>query len=112
MRPDDIFVEKTRYSAFIQGASELDRELRRRGIDTVVVVGTVTNICSEATARDAMMLNYRTVLVSDANAALSDDEHNMSLANVLTTFGDVLSTNEVIAALVADVEIGHAVNPL
>jgi ureidoacrylate peracid hydrolase len=101
VRPNDIYVEKTRYSVFIQGASELDRELHRRRIDTVVVVGTLTNVCCESTARDAMMLNYRTIMVSDANAALSDEEHNMSLANVLTTFGDVLSTDEVIAALSA-----------
>jgi len=99
VRPHDLMIEKTRYSVFIQGASELGDELKRRGIDTVVVVGTLTNVCCESTARDAMMLNYRTILVSDANAALSDEEHNMSLANVLTTFGDVQSTDEVIAAL-------------
>lgn len=101
VQPADLKVEKTRYSAFIQGASELDRELRRRGIDTVVVVGTLTNVCCESTARDAMMLNYKTILVSDANAALSDEEHNATLANMLVTFGDVLSTDEVIAALAA-----------
>jgi ureidoacrylate peracid hydrolase len=99
VRPDDLTIEKTRYSVFIQGASELDDELKRRGVNTVVVVGTLTNVCCESTARDAMMLNYRTILVSDANAALSDEEHNMTLANVLTTFGDVLSTDEAIAAL-------------
>jgi len=99
VRPEDLRVEKTRYSAFIQGASSLDGELRRRGVDTIVVVGTLTNVCCEATVRDAMMLNYRAVLVSDANAALSDDEHNMALANTLSTFGDVLSSDEVIAAL-------------
>lgn len=99
VRSEDLRVEKNRYSAFIQGASDLDGELRRRGIDSVVVVGTLTNVCCEATVRDAMMLNYRAVLVSDASAALSDEEHNMALANVLTTFGDVLSTDEVIAAL-------------
>ena len=102
VQPGDLRVEKTRYSAFIQGASTLDDELRRRDVDTLVIVGTLTNVCCEATARDAMMLNYRVILVSDANAALSDEEHNMSLANVLTTFGDVLSTDEVITALVAD----------
>jgi ureidoacrylate peracid hydrolase len=104
VRPGDLTVEKTRYSVFIQGASELDQALKRRGIDTVVVVGTLTNVCCESTARDAMMLNYRTVLVSDANAALSDEEHNMSLANMLTTFGDVLSTDEVLAALAAGMQ--------
>jgi ureidoacrylate peracid hydrolase len=99
VRSEDLRVEKTRYSAFIQGSSPLDGELRRRGVDTLVVVGTLTNVCCEATVRDAMMLNYRAVLVSDANAALSDEEHNMALANTLTTFGDVFTTDEVIAAL-------------
>ena len=97
----DLIVVKNRYSAFIQGASDLDRTLRRRGIDTVVVVGTLTNVCCESTARDAMMLNYKTILVSDANATLTDEEHNAALANVLVTFGDVLSTDEVIAGLAA-----------
>jgi isochorismate hydrolase len=47
------------------------------------------------------MLNYKTLLVSDANATLTDEEHNAALANVLVTFGDVLSTHEVLAALAA-----------
>ena len=48
-----------------------------------------------------MMLNYKTILVSDANATLTDEEHNAALANVLVTFGDVLSTDETIAGLAA-----------
>jgi ureidoacrylate peracid hydrolase len=99
VQPNDVMAEKTRYSAFIQGASDLDRKLRQRGIDTVVVVGTLTNVCCESTARDAMMLNYKAILVSDANATLTDEEHNAALANVLVTFGDVLSTDETIAGL-------------
>jgi ureidoacrylate peracid hydrolase len=101
VQPNDVMAEKTRYSAFIQGASDLDRRLRQRGIDTLVVVGTLTNVCCESTARDAMMLNYKTILVSDANATLTDEEHNAALANVLVTFGDVLSTDETIASLAA-----------
>ncbi len=101
VQPNDVMAEKTRYSAFIQGASDLDRKLRQRGIDTLVVVGTLTNVCCESTARDAMMLNYKTILVSDANATLTDEEHNAALANVLVTFGDVLSTDETIAGLAA-----------
>ena len=92
-------VEKNRFSAFIQGSSDLDRLLKARGIDTVIVTGTVTNTCCESTARDAMMLNYKTVMVSDANAATTDDEHNATLANILRIFGDVMSTDEVIALL-------------
>ena len=99
VRDGDLVVEKTRYSAFIQGSSDLDGLLRARGIDTVVVVGTLTNVCSESTARDAMMLNYKTVLVSDANATLSDEDHNASLAAVIQTFGEVITTDEVLAKL-------------
>lgn len=99
VQPDDLKVEKTRFSAFIQGSSDLDALLRARGIDTVIVTGTVTNTCCESTARDAMMLNYKTVMVSDANAAATDEEHNATLANILRIFGDVMSTEEVIARL-------------
>jgi ureidoacrylate peracid hydrolase len=101
IRPADLKVEKNRFSAFIQGSSDLDRLLKARGIDTVIVTGTVTNTCCESTARDAMMLNYKTVMVSDANAAATDDEHNATLANMLRIFGDVLATDEVIARLTA-----------
>jgi ureidoacrylate peracid hydrolase len=111
VQPQDLRIGKTRYSGFIQGASTLDGELRHRGIDTIVVAGTLTNVCCEATVRDAMMLNYRAILVSDANAALSDDEHTMALANTLTTFGDVLSTDEVIGALARDPTTSPARDP-
>ena len=100
VEPQDLKIEKSRFSAFIQGSSDLDKLLKARGIDTVLVTGTVTNTCCESTARDAMMLNYKTVMVSDANAAVSDDEHNATLANMLRIFGDVMSTDEVVARLV------------
>jgi ureidoacrylate peracid hydrolase len=99
VRPDDLTVEKSRFSAFIQGSSDLDRILRARGIDTVIITGTVTNTCCESSARDAMMLNYKVVFVSDANAAITDDEHNATLANMIRIFGDVRSTDEVVAML-------------
>jgi len=99
--PSDLIVEKTRFSAFIQGSSELDGMLRRLGVDTVIIVGTVTNTCCESSARDAMMLNYKTIVVSDANAAHSDDEHNATLTNILRIFGDVRSTDELVALLLA-----------
>ena len=100
VKPQDLKVEKNRFSAFIQGSSDLDKLLKERGIDTVLVTGTVTNTCCESTARDAMMLNYKTVMISDANAAATDAEHNATLANILRIFGDVMSTDEVIARLV------------
>ena len=101
VRPEDAIVVKRRFSAFIQGSSDIDRHLRNAGIDTVIIVGTLTNICCESSARDAMMLNYRLVFVADANAALSDAEHNATLTSMLRVFGDVPTTNETIALLSA-----------
>ncbi len=98
---DDIKVEKRRFSAFIQGSSDLHAILDQRGIDTVIVTGTLTNVCSLTTALDAMMLNYKVVMVSDANATLSDDAHNAALAIVCELFGDVRTTDEVVALLEA-----------
>ncbi|HLY58460.1 MAG TPA: isochorismatase family cysteine hydrolase [Stellaceae bacterium] len=99
LHAQDLVVEKRRFSAFIQGSSELDAILRERGIDTAVIVGTLTNVCCESTARDAMMLNYRIVFVSDANAALTDAEHNATLTTIVRVFGDVALTDDVIGRL-------------
>jgi ureidoacrylate peracid hydrolase len=97
--PADLVVDKARYSAFIQGSSTLDRQLRARGIDTVLITGTVTNVCCESTARDAMMLNFKTIMVSDGNAAHNDQEHANSLVAFFLNFGDVQTTDEVIGHL-------------
>jgi ureidoacrylate peracid hydrolase len=99
IRSADLIVTKLRYSAFIQGSSDLAARLRERGIDTVVIAGCVTNVCCESSARDAMMLNFKTVMVSDGNAAANDQEHANSLIAFYLNFGDVLTTDEVIAAL-------------
>jgi ureidoacrylate peracid hydrolase len=96
--PADPRVKKITYSAFI-GSSELDALLRRRGIETVLIAGTVTNVCCESTARDAMMLDYRVIMVSDANAALTDEEHAATLNSFLVAFGDVLTGDDVIQRL-------------
>lgn len=97
----DLHLVKNRFSAFIQGSSTLDAELKARGIDTVVIAGTLTNRCCESTARDAMMIGYKVVLVEDANAALTDEEHVAALINVAWTFGDVRPTADVLEMLAA-----------
>lgn len=95
----DLRVRKNRYSAFFPGACELPQRLRERSIDTVLIAGTMTNVCCEASARDAMMDGFKTVVVSDANAARSDAEHIASLATILQFFGDVRTTNETIGLI-------------
>lgn len=97
--PQDLTIIKNRYSALIAGSSGLERELRERGIDTVLIAGTKTNVCCEATARDAMMLDFKVAMVSDCCAALSDHEHQASLETIIQQFGDVFMTEEIFARL-------------
>ena len=97
--PSDQTVLKNRYSALISGSSPLERMLRGMGIDTILVAGTKTNICCESTARDAMMLDFKVVLLSDCTAALSDDEQRATLENVIQQFGDVVTSAEALHLL-------------
>jgi ureidoacrylate peracid hydrolase len=99
VQPGDQHVVKRRFSALIQGSSDLDARLREAGIDTLIIVGTATNVCCESTARDAFMLNYRTIVVSDANATASDEAHNASLNALFNRFADVFTTHEVTVLL-------------
>ena len=97
--PGEPIIEKSKFSALVQGSSGLDAYLRERGIDTLIITGCLTDVCSEATSRDAMMLNYRVILVTDANAADTDADHNAALCAVYTTFGDIMATDMVVGLL-------------
>ena len=99
VRPEDEIVRKYRYSAFLPGTTDLPERLRARGFDSMLITGTVTNVCCESSARDANMTNFRTVMVSDGNAALSQVEHEASLTAFYNTFGDVMDTDMIIAGL-------------
>lgn len=99
--PDDVISPKDRFSAFLPSASNLSAELRERGVDTVIIAGTLTNVCCESSARDAAMQNYKVVMVSDANACRSDAEHTATLSAIIQFFGDVRTTGEVLEMLSA-----------
>ena len=99
IQPEDEITIKRRFSALIQGSSDLGERLTKAGIDTLIITGTATNVCCESTARDAFMLNYRTLMVSDANATSSDEAHNASLNALFNRFSDVFTTDEVVALL-------------
>jgi ureidoacrylate peracid hydrolase len=96
---DDLHVVKNRYSALVPGSSQLERVLRSRGLRNLLITGTKTNVCCEATGRDAMMMDFRVVMVSDCLAALSDEEHQASLETFIQQFGDVMNSEEVLAVL-------------
>jgi ureidoacrylate peracid hydrolase len=88
----DLIVDKHRFSAFLPNSSDLDAILRQRGIDTLIITGTVTNVCCESTARDANMLGYKVVFVTDATAAFTDEEHNAALLSMAAVFAEVRDT--------------------
>jgi ureidoacrylate peracid hydrolase len=93
----DLRIAKNRYSALIGKSSNLEKTLRERGIDTLLIAGTKTNVCCECTARDAMMLDFKVVMLSDCTAALSDDEQRATLENMIQQFGDVRTADEALS---------------
>ncbi|MBB4965158.1 isochorismatase family cysteine hydrolase [Saccharothrix violaceirubra] len=93
----DLLVEKGAASAFFPGRCDLPQRLAERNIDTVVITGTLTNVCCESSARDASTLGLRVIMVADANAARRDQDHNATLHTVYRTFGDVRTTDDVVA---------------
>ncbi|MBX6319024.1 isochorismatase family cysteine hydrolase [Pigmentiphaga sp.] len=95
----DLKVTKRTYSALIHGSSPLESELRGRGIDTVLIGGTVTDVCCESTGRDAMMLNFKTIMLADALAAKQQSAHIAALSGFIENFGDVMLVEEMAARL-------------
>jgi ureidoacrylate peracid hydrolase len=97
--PEDIRVNKRRFGAFVPGSSDLHAVLQARNIDTLIITGTATNVCCESTARDAMMMNYKVIFVSDGTATFNDEEHNAALGIILAMFADVMTADEVVVRL-------------
>jgi ureidoacrylate peracid hydrolase len=95
----DLKVKKYRFGAFVEGASGLHGILQARGVDTLIITGTATNVCCESTARDAMMMNYKVIFVADGCATFTDAEHNATLANMRAIFADVRMASEVVGLL-------------
>ena len=99
-RREDVYVKKATYSAMIRDSSSLEDEMRSRGIESLLIAGTTTNVCCESTARDAMLLDYRVVVLSDATAATTLEEHVASLNNLALFFADVMTVDEAAERLI------------
>ena len=95
--PGDVVITKRQWGAFY--GTELDLQLRRRGIDTILLAGISTNVGVESTARDAYERGYEQVFVEDAMAARSPDEHAHTVRTVFPRIGRVRSTAQVLAAI-------------
>jgi ureidoacrylate peracid hydrolase len=95
-RPDDHYVIKRRYSGFF--GTDLDMTLKDLEVDSVVVMGVVTNICVRSTVHDAFFLGYRVFVPEDCVAAPSVREQHSSLFDIATSFGWVSDSAEVARA--------------
>ena len=93
----DIVITKRQWGAFY--GTELDLQLRRRKIDTIVLCGVSTNMGVETTARDAHQYGYNQVFATDAMAAHSKDEHETSTKYVFPKIGLLRTANEIISAM-------------
>jgi len=97
----DLVVLKSRFGAFVPGSSDLHARLQERGIDTLIISGTLSQVCCEATARDAMMMNYKVFFIADASATLTDAEQGGTLSAMAHTFCDVRDTQSVVGLIAA-----------
>jgi nicotinamidase-related amidase len=95
--PGDLVITKRQWGAF--HGTELDLQLRRRGVTTIVLGGISTNIGVESTARGAYERGYAQVFVEDATACASADAHRYVMSTIFPRLGRVRSTAQVLAAL-------------
>ncbi|AUX93774.1 hydrolase [Mixta gaviniae] len=97
VEPGDLQVVKHQWGAFY--GTDLELQLRRRGIDTVVLGGISTNIGVESTARNAWELGFNLVIAEDICSAGSEAQHNSSLEWIFPRIAKVRRAEEIIAAL-------------
>jgi len=93
----EVVIIKRQWGAF--HGTELDLQLRRRGISTIVLGGIATNFGVESTAREAWQHNYSVVVVEDASTSIDPDMHRFSIQKILPRVARVRSTAEVLTAL-------------
>lgn len=95
--PGDLCVVKRQWGAFY--GTDLDLQLRRRGITTLILCGIATNLGVDTTARNASERGYAQIFASDALSALSAAEHEYSISTILPRLGYVRTTQEIISAI-------------
>ncbi|MGA7925119.1 MAG: isochorismatase family cysteine hydrolase [Candidatus Sulfotelmatobacter sp.] len=96
-RPDESLVRGQAANGFDR--TVLDTILRLAGVDTLVLVGIATDVAVESTARAASDLQYRTIVVSDACTADTDEAHAHALDAIQKWFGETRTADEVLSAL-------------
>lgn len=93
----DVIITKRQWGAF--HGTELDLQLRRRGIDTILLGGVATNFGVESTAREGWQHNYAVVVAEDASTSIGEQLHRFSVETILPRVSRVRSTAEILTAL-------------
>ena len=101
LHKDDIILRKNRYSAFIE--TDLDKILKEKKIDTLVITGIMTHLCCETTARDAFMRDYDVYFIIDATATETESLHISSLRTLTDGFTIPMKTSEILKEFNLDV---------
>ena len=96
-REGDVIITKRQWGAFY--GTDLDLQLRRRGIRTIVLGGIATNMGVESTARDAFERGYELIFVEDAMSSMTTEWHTFSVTQIFPRIGRVRSTEDLLAAL-------------
>jgi len=94
---DDVVIKKRRFDAFI--GTKLELMLKSKGIENVIIAGTMTNVCCESTARTAMMKDFNVLFCSDLTFTSDPDAHNNTLKNISTHFGKVMKSEDILRFL-------------
>jgi nicotinamidase-related amidase len=94
IQPNDLQITKHQWGAFY--GTELDLQLRRRGIDTIILCGIATNFGVESTARNAYELGYNQIFVEDAMSARSKEEHTYPFKYIFPRLGLIRKTEELL----------------
>ena len=93
----EVVIDKERYDAFFK--TELRKVLKSEKVDTVIITGTMTEICCESTARTAMSYDYDVVFCSDLTFTCDKDAHENTLKVIKNHFGKVKSSKEILGLL-------------
>lgn len=93
----DIVIDKPRYDAFFN--TRLDEVLKSKGIDTLIITGTMTNICCESTARSGMYRDYKIIFCSDLTYCSKEEVQKNTLKNIHSHFGKVMSSREILGTI-------------
>src|ERR1700733_3552736 len=96
-QPGDILITKRHWGAF--AGTDLEQQLKNRGIDTVVLTGISSNVGVESTARQGTGLGFAFVLVEDACSAQNAEHHRFAFENIFPRLTRVRSTHEVLTSL-------------